>query len=251
VSEGDNASVLRNMADWGAVSPALSITDVTVTEGNAGSVNAVFALRLSSPSSQSVTVSYATGDADATAGRDYSAASGMLTFAPGETVKYITVAVLGDLVDEYDQQFLVSLSGASHAEITVAQATATILDDDPPPTISIADASIQEGDRGTKRMSFTVTLSAASEKEVSFYYDTSDGTATTADADYQGTGGWLNFAPDERTKTISVVIPGDRELEPDETFYVNLSGVVDATIADGQAIGKILNNDKKRGNKRR
>ncbi len=250
VTEGGNASVLINNADWPPVPPALSISGVTVTEGDAGSVNAVFTVRLSSASTRAVTVNFATGDSGATAGLDYSAASGTLTFAPGVTEMTISVPVLGDVLDEYDEQFVVTLSGAANAEISVAQAIATILDNDPPPTISIADASILEGDRGTKTMTFTVRLSTSSGKSISVDYATADDTATTADGDYFASYGTLYFAPGETIKTFTVVIRGDTKQEPDETFFIYLSGAADATIADGQAIGTIRNDDKKRGNKR-
>ncbi len=252
VAEGNNASVLINNADWPPVPPAppaLSIADVAITEGNTGTLNAVFTVRLSSASTQAVTVYFATGDSGATAGLDYSATSGTLTFAPGVTVMTISVPVLGDVLDEYDEQFVVTLSGAANAEISVAQAIATIVDNDAPPTISIADASILEGDRGTKTMTFTVRLSASSGKSISVDYATADDTATTADGDYFATYGTLYFAPGETFKTFTVVIRGDTKQELDETYFINLSGAFDATIADGQAIGTIRNDDNKRGNK--
>jgi hypothetical protein len=79
--------------------PVLAIDDVTVTEGNSGTSNATFTVRLTDQSAQTVTVNYATADGTATAGADYQPASGTLTFAPGETSKTVTVLVNGDIVD--------------------------------------------------------------------------------------------------------------------------------------------------------
>src|SRR5438477_202651 len=73
--------------------PALTIGDVTVTEGNSGTVDAVFIVSLAGASSQPVTVNFATADGTATAPSDYLANSGTLTFAPGESSKNIVVKV--------------------------------------------------------------------------------------------------------------------------------------------------------------
>ena len=84
--------------------PTLSIDDVTVTEGNSGTVDAVFTVSLSTASGQEVTVDYATADGTAAAGTDYAAASGTLTFPAGTTTRNVTVAVNGDTVDELETQ---------------------------------------------------------------------------------------------------------------------------------------------------
>src|SRR5690606_8590188 len=85
-------------------------------------------VKLSNPSTTSVTVSYATQDAGATAGSDYTAKTGILTFAPGETTKTITVSVLDDSVFEGPEAFKVVLSGASGANLAIAEASTTIQD---------------------------------------------------------------------------------------------------------------------------
>lgn len=105
-------SVLLNAADWVA-SPTLSISDVTVTEGNTGITNAVFTVTLSTAATSPVSVHYATRDGDARAGTDYAATSGTLTFAPGETTRTITVEVFGDRGREADETFYVSLFNLS------------------------------------------------------------------------------------------------------------------------------------------
>src|SRR5439155_15969217 len=134
--------------------------------GDVGTVNAVFTVRLLAGGGQTVTVNYGTADGSAIAGKDYVATSGTLTFNPGDTMKTITVPVNGDRTDEDDEYFSVNLSGATNAAVYDSSGTGTILDNDPPPSITIADASIREGDRGTKTLVFTVTLSAASDKWV-------------------------------------------------------------------------------------
>jgi hypothetical protein len=121
----------------------------------------------------------------------------------------------------------------------------TIQNDDALPTVSINDVSMAEGNSGTKNFTFTVTLSAASGQTVTMNFATANGTAT-AGSDYTATSGSLSFAPGTTSKTIAVVVIGDKTKEPDETFFVNLSSVVNATMVKGQGIGTIVNDDKRK-----
>jgi hypothetical protein len=237
-------NVLINAGGW-VFPPTLAIGDVTVTEGNAGTVNATFTVTLSAAYSQSVTVNYSTANGTATAGSDYVAKTGTLTFAPGETTKTITVAVLGDQMYEPNETFVVNLSGATNATITDGNGLGTIVNDDTyvAPSISISDVSKAEGRNGSTLFKFTVTLSAPSATPVTVNYSTANGTATALD-DYTAASGTLTFAPGETTKTITIRVKGDRKREADETFFVNLFGVSsNATIFDAQGLGTILNDD--------
>ena len=101
-----------------------------------------------------------------------------------------------------------------------------------------------EGKKGpTTLFTFTVTLSAANDQTVTMSFATANGTAKTSDRDYVARTGTLTFAPGETTKTITVQVKGDKKKEANETFFVNLSGAVGATILDGQGLGTILNDD--------
>jgi hypothetical protein len=110
--------------------PTLAINDVTVTEGTGGSTSASFGVTLSSASSQTVTVQYATLDGTATAPADYTAVSGTLTFAPGVTTQSIAVPIVTDAIPEPTQTFSVVLSNATNAAIADGSGTGTIVDDD-------------------------------------------------------------------------------------------------------------------------
>ena len=116
--------------------PSLAIDDVTVVEGNAGIVNAVFTVTLSAASGQTVTVNYATADGTATQPADYTSTSGTLTFTPGQTTRTITVPVIGEVVPEANETFFVNLSGAANATIADNQGVGTITNDDVPVTVS-------------------------------------------------------------------------------------------------------------------
>src|SRR5207245_758377 len=98
--------------------PGITINDVTVTEGNSGTTNAVFTVSLGTLSSQTISVNYATADGTATlADNDYQSTNGTLTFTPGQTNKTITVLVNGDLKFEPNETFQVNLSGATNSFI--------------------------------------------------------------------------------------------------------------------------------------
>ena len=134
-----------------------------------------------------------------------------------------------------------NLSDAVNATIADAQAVGKILNDDA--SIAIGDVSLREGNSGTTAFTFTVTLSAATTFPVTVKYQTANGTAV-AGGDYTALPlSTLTFNPGETRKTVTVAVLGDTAQEPDETFFVNLSGAVNATIADAQAVGTILNDD--------
>lgn len=113
----------------------------------------------------------------------------------------------------------------------------------PPPVLSINDVSMTESDSGQKQFNFTVSLSAVSNKIVRVQYNTTNGTAITADNDYQARSDTLTFLPGQTSKTISIAVNGDKKVEPNETFFVNLSNAVNATIADSRGIATIRNDD--------
>ena len=117
----------RNAQD---INTVISISDVTVTEGNGGTVNATFEVKLSEPSTQPVTVTFSTANRTAIAGTDFEGTSGTVTFNPGETTKTITVAVNANTILELDKSFFVNLTSATNAFIGDGQAVGTIINDD-------------------------------------------------------------------------------------------------------------------------
>jgi hypothetical protein len=239
--------------------PVLTIADATVTEGDAAK-QLTFTVTLSAASGRTVTVDVNTAAGTALAGSDFTAFEDplTLTFAPGETSKTFTVEILGDDIDETVQEFTVNLTNAENATVNTATATATITDDDLR-TLSIADVVVVEGVSGTKTVTFTVTLSGEATLPVTVQYGTAAGTATAGE-DYLTTMGTLTFnpripavpgdpgtpaVPGETSKTFTVTINGDATFEPDELFTVNLTSPTNATLADGQATGRIQTDEVK------
>jgi hypothetical protein len=159
----------------------------------------------------------------------------------------VSVAVRGDTTREADETFFVNLSRAVGAAILDGQGQGMILNDDsppPPPAMRITDVSIADGNGGTKLMLFTVRLSATSDGPVTVKYATRNGAAKIGNNDYVAASGQLQFAPGELTKTIVVTIRGDTKREADEHFFVDLSDVSSAILADHTGRGTITNDDR-------
>jgi chitinase len=222
---------------------SITIGAASVTEGNSGTVNTVFNVSLSAPSGSAVTVGYATADGGATAPADYASASGTVTFNPGEVSKQILVPVVGDLAIEPNETYSVNLSNPTNATIGGAGFGLGTITDDDARTISIGNNTFLEVDAGLTNVSFTVTLSASSGNTITVAYNTADGSAT-APSDYVSVSGTVTFNPGETTKTIVVQIAGDFVIEPNETYSVNLSSPINATIpGSGIGLGTITNDD--------
>ncbi len=226
----------------------VSITAATefVNEGNSNTTEYDFTVKLSNPNSEAVTVKYAVVDGTATlADKDFLDGSGTVTFAPGETSKTIKVLIQGDTKFEADQTFKVNLTEATNAALAAKTAAiGTIRNDDLKPTVSIANAIAKEGNTATTPITFTATLSSASDEEIKVNYAITDGTATSG-SDYEPLNSELVFAPGQTTQTLKLDIKGDTEVEKNETFFVDLNNPTNATIATkgSRGIGTIANDD--------
>ena len=248
--KGGKGTIINDDGGLGATPPpAISVSDTTVVEPAGGTVGAVFTLSLPAPPTQPVSVKVSTANGTATAGSDYVALpTTTVSWAPGDpATKTVTVPVLGDTIGEPTETFSLKLSSPTGAVLGDASGVARIVDPQGPPTISIGDAWTVEGNAGQHPMQFPVTLSqpVAAGQRITIKYSTAHGTATGGQ-DFTGTSGrMITWLPgDPQTKLISIPIHGDTAVEPDETFKVNLSHVTGgATVADGQAIGTILNDD--------
>ena len=232
-----------------AARPALSIHDVAIKEGRAGLRRVAVRARLSSPTTRGISVHYRTAPVGrrartkAATSVDYLSRRGVLRIGPHRQTGTIVAYVKGDRLHEVDESFLIKLSGPKEARIRDGRALVTVVDDDPPPKITIAGGVAVEGDGSSTRDTvFTVKLSASSGMPVDVNYTTIAGTALSPD-DYGYTSGTLRFLPGDRVKTVQVPIVGDRLDEDDETLVVVLSKPVSATIADNHGDGAIADDD--------
>jgi uncharacterized protein (TIGR03437 family) len=226
--------------------PNLTINDVSVVEGNSGTTSATFTVSLSAPAaSTDVTFDIATQDNTATtANSDYVAKALTAQVIPaGQQTYTFTVTVNGDVAIEPNETFFVNVTNVVGATVTDGQGVGTIQNDDQP-ALSINDASLTEGNAGTKTFTFTVSLSAPAPATVTFDIGTQDNTATVADNDYVARSSTSQtIAVGNTTYTFDVTVNGDVNIEPDETFFVNITNVTGATVSDGQGLGTILNDD--------
>jgi hypothetical protein len=210
----------------------LNIGDVTILEGNEGVQMAEVLVSLSRPHGRSVSVNYSSDD---------SAVAGKLTIARGETSETILVPVIGDRLVEPTEYLTVTLSGARGARLADGEGVVTILDDEP--YISAVGPYTMEGNSGATVFAFTVNLSAAYDEVVTVNFSTQDGTAF-ADEDYTATSGLVTFERFETSQTILVDVTGDDLPEPDEYFYVQLSGAsANAVISYEWSSGTIADDD--------
>lgn len=250
--------------------PSISIQDYTPVEPETEGAPAKFIVRLSNPSQYTVTVSWRTDAAlnfqalptlnaatpSPLAGADFTMASGTLTFQPGVTSQVITVATINDSLDEEEEEFWVDLYNPAYAKISDNRGYGVILDNDEPVSVSIVPVTpiggpyqteVTESTSAPVFVSFTVKLSAPSGKVINVTYGTSPGTAVEGAysesgelPDYVGLPNsetpeeeqTLVFNPgDPLTKTITVQINPDDQVEGDENFFVNLIHADNANIA--------------------
>ena len=222
--------------------PEITVTRATVTEGDLGTRDLEIDLRLSLASERVVRVNYASEDGgDATVGIDYEPVNGLLTFPSLERNATIRVPVVGDTKPEPDETFFVRLFSAENLSIPNPRITCTIVDDDEV-SLRSSDVSVLEGNSGTTEAVFTVALQRDAPRNVSVNYVVSSRSATIGE-DLQALSGTLVFAPGEREKQIRVMINGDTQPEGDETFSVDFSNAVGATLTTRSAIGTIINDD--------
>ena len=219
--------------------PEIRSSNPDTVEGNIGATNVLlFVLTLSTTNAEVVTVDFLTLDGTATAGLDYIATNGTITFLPGETNKTIPVAVLGDVLTEFNETVFLCLTNPVKGTLATPKATGTILDDDAP-CISITNVVVQELTDGPTNAVFLVTLDYASSLEVSVSYSTSNGTAI-AGSDYVGKSGTLIFSSGITTQSIVIPVSSDLDVETNETFVLNLFNVANGRLCRSQAIGTIL-----------
>lgn len=214
-------------------------------EGRTGTTAVEFTIRLSkAPMLGPIDVTYTTVDDTAVAGEDYVAASGTVTFQPGDLVKVVTVQVNGDLDLEQDESFGFVLTDVVNGRLGVQRGSQYTIVNDEPPLVSIKPAVVIEKNGLRVSADFEVTTIGDAQAPVMVSYTTRDGTAV-ARRDYVPTQGTLVFLPGETTKRISVKVVGDRDVEDDEVFMLVVSGVRNG-MTDEQSLevpGYIIDDD--------
>lgn len=226
--------------------PSISINDATVDEGQFGVRVASFTVTRAGSSGGVSSVQFQTTDASASAPSDYVAIPPTTVyFGVGDTTKTLGVQVKGDLAAEPDETFNMVLSNPFNATISDDTGVGTIVNDDSgtPSQFSIDDVSVVEGDSGTRPARFTVSRSGSTESAAAVRYSTSAGTATPGTDFRSRASTLLIFSAGQASRTVDVLVRGDRAVEPDETFNVDLTSPLGASIGDGVGVGTIVNDD--------
>ena len=239
--------------------PTFSVDDVSINEGNSGQNNATFTVRRSEAiANASATVNYATTDGTATGmasppeSRDYVSISGTLTFNAGEAAKTINVPIFGDIVNEADETFFVTLSNPSNATIGDGQGVGTIRNDDQNTIVQFGAAafSITEASTGVP---VTVTRTGDTSGASTVDYTSSDiaglincnvinGIASSR-CDYATSIGTLRFAAGETSKIISIPIVDDAYAEGNESFTITLSGATGVALGSPDSATVTINDN--------
>jgi subtilisin family serine protease len=221
----------------------VSVSDAWVAEGDSGTTPATFTVSLSSPPAAGHTVSVVvkTTDGSARSGKDYTALSSTkLVFDSTTASRQVTVPVLGDTVTEPNETFRLLLSSPVGATLADSSGLGTIADDDngppspAPRTIAVSDARVVEAGFGSPQGMAVLTLSSAPGpgESVSVSVRSRDGSAV-AGSDYVAVPPTtVTFGPGETVRSVPVAALDDQAAEPDETFYLDLSAPVGATLAD-------------------
>lgn len=211
-----------------AVTPDLSISDVSLNEGNAGTTTFTFTVSLSAPAGPGgVTFDIATADGSATAPSDYTSNSLLAQTIPsGNTTYLFDVSVNGDTIFEFDENFLVNVTNVTGANVVDGQGSGSIGMDDAEPTLTatvLPSASITEGNAGPTPVNVTYTLSGLAQDDLTIDLHTGGGTADAAD--YNGFPmGDTVILPGGNLSTVysDVTINGDTDVEPNETFNITV-----------------------------
>ncbi len=236
------ATTTWTAADWNK--PFFTISNPTIVENNSGTNNLIFKVTLSTTSTQTITVNYATANNTATAGSDYTATTGTLTFTPGQISQDIIISVNGDTAIEPDETFLINLSNPSNALITDNQGLGTITNDDgdnTSVTLAVSPASVTED--GTTNLVYTFTRSGSTTNALTVNY-TLGGTATlNTDYTRTGTTNTVTFAANSSTATVTVDPTADTTVENNETVALTLASGTGYTVGTATAVTGTITND--------
>ena len=196
-------------------------------------------VRLSAPGTQPVSVHYSSPESSADGGSfcnyNYVPGSGTLTFAPGETTKVVRVDLLDCSPSETLKSFALNLDTPVNATIARDSQYVSIVDNDnlaAVPSLVVRDAVVDEKD-GLALVPVMLggPRGEVSNSTITVDYATSGGTAGAGD--YTPLAGTLTFAPGQTVQTLAIPIADDLLDEPAETFSVNLSNALNATIGTG------------------
>ena len=247
LSAATNTTIMRGRA-FGLIvddDPSwVGITGLTVTEGDAGTQNAVLTLSRFGATGGTSTVKLDTNPGSATTPADFDDVDTTVVFAPGETSKSVAVSIVNDTLQEPNEQFNATMGVTQNTTPVGPNAVVYLIDNDAS-SFFINNPAVPEGSGGAGKHVFTVTRVGSLAGPSTIHYETSNGTATQP-GDYGSRAGDLVFAAGVSTMTITVPLAADDLREPEEFFSVNLTPVTNQTngsIADTEGRATIIDDD--------
>ncbi|MCV2891237.1 Calx-beta domain-containing protein [Ruegeria aquimaris] len=221
---------------------SIFVSNPLLIETDEGRQTAVFQISLSRPAPEAFEVHFNTFDGTATAGEDYEATSGTLSFSAGQTVATVEVPVFGDNTVEFAESFYLNVD-APLPVVATTTGHAQILDDDSGdsvllPTVSISGFSEREGTGywdDDHVLAWRFTLSEPSDSEVTVYFRILDGTGEVETDVSTRRYESIVFARGETSKIFSIGIGDDEINEHDESIVVEVYRVVNAALEGGRS----------------
>jgi Tol biopolymer transport system component len=232
------ANVAKAITDFSY--PVVSVENASVEEGSSGTTNLIFNLSVSRPWLASTSITYKVRSGTARLKEDFTQPKSKSLKLPAfATNAQIIIPIRGDLAVENDETLFLDFSVKEISQ-SHTFAIGTILDDDTP-SLSISDASVIEGNNGTSRLDFAITLSHPAPTNLSVICFVAAQSATVNE-DYLDNATPVSISRGQMGGTFSVIVNGDTLFEPDETILVRVesSGV---KVKRGIATGTIINDD--------
>ncbi|MCE2717389.1 MAG: hypothetical protein LW708_01010 [Anabaena sp. 49628_E55] len=187
------------------------------------------------------TVDYSTADVTATAGQDYTATNGTLTFNAGESVKTFTIDINNDTVYEGNETFRVTLSNPTGGAV-LGQNVSTITLTETPPVLAFSQPTFIFKEDGTGTTQITVTRTGSPDNTVSATISLTNGQAVAPD-DYNNSSITVSFAPGETSKVVNIPLVDDIRFEEEEDLTLTLSNPTNSAILGTQATAKLTIQD--------
>jgi hypothetical protein len=240
VLQQDRGVATIRASDSTTTSVTLSAT--SVAEGHTGQTTVPVLVQLAGPLTAPITLTIeTTGRGSASPNSDFSPLLQVLTFQAGEWSKQVSLIVHADTTVEPDESLEVT---ATHDGRVVATLQLSILDDDGPISVSVADAHVVEGTNGAVLANFAITFSRPPAVSGTIDYITINGTAT-AGADFKAASGFLAFTAGQQALNVPIEVFGDAIPESTEQFGLRLSNITgpNASFADDRADGTITDDD--------
>ena len=220
----------------------LTLVGLTTLEGDNPTKDINLTVNVT-PSSSPIarTITYSTVNGSAIAGSDYVAVTNQsVVIAAGATSVNLPITIIGDLVNEPDETFTVTIASADGFNILGSPATVTITNDDSR-TLSINDTTVTEGNIGTTTATLRISMSAVAGIPVTVAYLTQNGTATTADSDYVANTGTVTIPAGQLYQDVTFSVNGDYKPEANEYFDVNITTISGVTVSKNS--GRVTIND--------